>query len=156
MKYIIILLTAVLGHSLLFAESVQITSDTMKIIDLKKEIHFTGNTKVIQMKNWIYADEIIVYLNQNNKTKKYEAIGSVTFELQYKNTFYKGSAQKITYLPKNATYILKGEVAIEDLVNKSYINGDEVILNMHTGNGDIKGKKKKPVKFIFNLEKRRE
>ncbi|MCF6207623.1 MAG: lipopolysaccharide transport periplasmic protein LptA [Sulfurovum sp.] len=152
LKYTVILL---LGITLLFAEKVQVTSDHMKAMDMKKEIHFIGNAKVIQLENWIHGDEIIVYFNENNETKKYEAIGQVTFELKQKDAFYKGSADKVTYYPKRSEYILTGKAVIDDLVNKRHVNGDEIVLDMKTGNANVKGNREKPVKFIFDMEKKK-
>jgi len=140
----------------LFGEKVQITSDNMKAMDLKKEIHFIGNAKVLQLENWIHADEIVVYFNENNETKKYEALGRVTFELKQKDAFYKGSADKVVYFPKKSQYLLSGKAVIDDLVNKRHVNGDEITLDMTTGNANVKGNHKKPVKFIFDTEKKSE
>ena len=145
-----------MGLTLLSAEKVQVTSDNMKANDLKKEIHFIGNAKVVQLDNWVHGDEIIVYFDENNETRMYEAIGDVTFELKQKNAFYKGSAQKVTYYPKKSEYILTGKAVIDDLVNKRHVNGDEIVLDMTTGNANVKGNRKKPVKFIFDLEKKGE
>jgi lipopolysaccharide export system protein LptA len=144
-----------LGLTLLFAEKVQITSDNMKANDLKKEIHFIGSAKVVQQKNWIHGDEIIVYFDENNETRMYEAVGDVTFELKQKDTFYKGSARKVTYYPKKSKYILTGKAVIDDLANKRHLNGDEIVLDMTTGNANVKGNRKKPVKFIFDMEKKK-
>jgi len=147
---------AVLGVSVLFAQKVQITSDKMKAMELKKEVHFIGNAKVVQLKNWIHGDEIIVYFDENNETKRYEAIGNVTFELQQKDALYKGSADKVTYDPQKSEYTLTGKAVIDDLINKRHVNGDEIVLDMHTGNADVKGNGKQPVKFIFDMEKKHE
>jgi lipopolysaccharide export system protein LptA len=38
---------------LIFAQKVNITADNMKAEDLKKEVHFMGNAKVVQGKSWI-------------------------------------------------------------------------------------------------------
>jgi lipopolysaccharide export system protein LptA len=145
-----------LGLTSLWAEKVQVTSDNMKAMDHKKEIHFVGNAKVVQLQNWIHGDEIIVYFDENNETKKYEAIGEVTFELKQENALYKGSAKKVTYFPAKSQYILKGKAVIDDLLNKRHVNGDEIVLDMKTGNADVKGNRKKPVKFIFDMEKKSE
>lgn len=153
LKFVLIV---VLGITLLWAEKVQVTSDSMKAIDLKKEIHFIGNAKVVQLQNWIHGDEIIVYFDENNVTKKYEAIGDVTFELKQKDASYKGSAQKVTYLPEKSQYILTGKAVIDDLINKRHVNGEEIVLDMTTGNVNVKSDGKKPVKFIFDMEKKSE
>jgi len=137
----------------LFAEKVEITSDSMKAENLKKEVHFIGNVKVKQLKNWLHGDKIIVYFDENNQTKMYEATGSVTFEFQEEKSFYKGSADKVTYYPKKSQYILTGKAIIDDVLNKRHVNGDLITLDMITGNANVQGNKKKPVKFIFDMEK---
>jgi len=141
---------------LLWGEKVQITSDRMKAIDKKKEIHFIGNAKVSQLKDWIHGNEIIIYFDDNNETKKYVAKGKVTFELHQKEALYKGKADKVIYFPKKSEYILTGKAVIDDLINKRHINGDEIVLNILTGNANVKGNRKKPVKFIFDMEKKSE
>lgn len=124
----------------------------MKAEDLKKEVHFIGNVTIKQLKNWLHGDKVIVYFDENNETKMYEAIGTVTFEFIKEKSFYKGSADKVTYYPKKSQYILTGKAVIDDLINKRHINGDEITLDMLTGNANVKGNKKKPVKFIFDME----
>ena len=136
----------------LFAEKVEVTSDSMKAEDLKKEVHFIGDVTVKQLKSWLHGDKVIVYFDENNETKMYEAIGSVTFEFQNEESFYKGSADKVTYYPTSSQYILIGKAVIDDLINKRHVNGDEITLDMITGNANVKGNKKKPVKFIFDME----
>ena len=138
----------------LFAEKIEITSDTMNAINLQKEVHFLGNVKIKQLKNWLHGDKVIVYFNENNETSKYEAIGSVTFEFKKANSFYKGSAQKVTYFPTKSKYVLTGKAVIDDLINKRHLNGNEILFNTLTGNAKVKGSKKKPVKFIFDMEEK--
>jgi lipopolysaccharide export system protein LptA len=137
----------------LFAEKVEITSDSMQAENLKKEVHFIGNVKIKQLYNWLHGDKVIVYFNENNETEMYEATGSVTFEFKKENSFYKGSADKVTYYPIKSQYILAGKAVIDDVVNKRHINGDLITLDTITGNANVKGNKKKPVKFIFDMEK---
>jgi lipopolysaccharide export system protein LptA len=140
----------------LWAEKVQVTSDNMKAFDAKKEIHFIGNAKVTQLEDWIHGDEIIVYFDDNNQTDRYVANGNVTFELHQKDSLYKGKADKVTYYPKKSEYVLTGKAVIDDLINKRHVNGDEIVLNKNTGNANVKGNRKKPVKFIFDMEKKGE
>ena len=136
----------------LLAQKVNITSDNMEAADMKKEVHFIGNAKVVQGKSWIHGDEIIVYFDENNETKKYEAIGLVTFEFIQEKSSYKGSADKVTYYPVKDQYILTGKAIIDDLINKRHVNGDEITLDMITGNANVKGSREKPVKFIFDMK----
>ncbi len=147
-------LLALLSMVFLWAEKIQITSDNMKAYEFKKEIHFIGNAKVVQLESWIHGDEIIVYFDEENQTKKYEAIGSVAFEIEQKNIRYKGNAKKVVYHPKKALYVLTGKAVIDDLTNKRHVSGDEIVLDMKTGNAKVMGKENKPVKFIFDMEKK--
>lgn len=149
MNFLKILLLILLTNFLL-AGKINVTSTSMTAEDLKKEIHFIDDAKVTQDKNWIHGDLIIVYFDENNETKKYEAIGKVTFEYDQNSSFYKGSADKITYYPVEAKYILTGKAIVDDLINKRHVAGNEIVLDTVTGNADVKGSKKKPVKFIFN------
>ena len=146
------LLLLILLTAALWAEKVNVTSTSMTAENLKKQIHFTGDAKAVQGKSWIHGDEIIVYFDENNETKQYEAIGLVTFEFIEKNSSYKGSADKVTYYPVKDQYILTGKAIIDDLINKRHVNGDEITLDMITGNANVKGSRKKPVKFIFDMK----
>ncbi len=139
----------------LFAEKVEITSDSMKAENLKKEVHFIGNVKVKQLKNWLHGDKVIVYFDENNETKMYEAIGSVTFEFNEEKSVYKGSAEKIIYYPAKSQYILTGKAIIDDVLNKRHVNGNLITLDTITGNARVEGNKKKPVKFIFDMENKK-
>lgn len=138
---------------MLFAQKVEITSDSMKAREQQKEVHFIGNVTVKQLGNWLHGDKVIVYFNENNETKMYEATGSVTFEFKEEKRFYKGSADEVVYYPAKSQYILRGKAVIDDLMNKHHVNGDIITLDMVTGNAEVQGNKKKPVKFIFDMEK---
>lgn len=136
-----------------FSEKVEITSDSMNATDLNKEVHFIGNAKVKQLKDWIHADKIIVHLNDKNQAKMYEAIGHVTFEFQNEKGHYLGNSDVVKYYPLTSLYVLVGKAKIEDILNKRTAKGDEITVNMITGSSNVKGSKKKPVKFTFDMEK---
>lgn len=137
------------------AEKVEITSDSMNAIDLKKEVHFIGNAKVKQLKDWIHADTIIVHLNNENQAKMYEAKGDVTFEFQNDKGHYIGSAKVVKYYPLKSLYVLIGDAKVEDKLNKRTAKGDEITVDMLTGNSKVSGTEKKPVKFTFDMEKKK-
>jgi len=142
----------------LHAEKVEVTSDSMKAEDLKKEVHFIGNVKIKQLESWLHGDKVIVYFDENNETKMYEAIGEgkvVTFEIKEEKGHYKGSALNVKYYPVTSKYILTGKAVIDDLVDKRHVDGDVITLDMTTGNATVKGSRKKPVKFIFDMEKKK-
>lgn len=124
----------------------------MKAENLKKEVHFIGNAKVKKLNDWIHADKIIVYFNDKNETKMYKAIGNVTFEFKNESGHYKGMSDKVTYYPLKSFYVLSGKAKVDDVKNNRQVKGDEITLDMITGDSQVKGSKKKPVKFIFTTE----
>ena len=153
---LILILTQLLFTGSVFAEKVEVTSTSMKAENLKKEVHFIGNAKVKKLNDWIHADKIIVYFNDKNETKMYKAIGKVTFEFKNENGHYKGMSDKVTYYPLKSFYVLNGKAKVDDVKNKRQVKGDEITLDMITGDSQVKGSKKKPVKFIFTTEESKE
>lgn len=146
-----IILLVILTQTL-FAEKVEITSTSMEAEELKKEIHFIGNAKIKKGDDWLHADRVIVYFDDNNETKKYEAMGSVKFEFKKDEKHFKGSADKVEYNIVQSLYVLIGKAVLDDLVKKSHLNGDKIVLDMSTGSVDVKGNRKKPAKFIFEMK----
>jgi len=144
--------------AVLFAEKVEVVSDFAKAEELKKEVHFIGNVTVKQSESWLHAESVIVYFDENNQTKMYEAIGKktfVTFELKEQKGFYRGHAMNVKYYPVSSKYILTEQAVIDDLLNNRHVNGDTITLNMISGNAIVEGSSKKPVKFIFDMEKKK-
>jgi len=139
----------------LYAEKVEITSISMRAENMKKEVHFIDDVHIKQGDDWLNADRVIVYFDENNETKMYEAIGSVTFEFKDEKSAYNGSADRVKYYPVKSLYILTDNAMIDDLVNKSHIAGDEIILDMIKGHATVKSTKKKPVKFIIEMEEKK-
>ena len=151
MNFLKILLLLMLTQAL-FADKVKITSTSMEAEELKKEVHFIGDAKIIKGGDWLHADRVIVYFGDNNETSKYEAIGSVSFEFKKDEKHFKGSADKVIYDMVKSLYVLKGKAVIDDMVKKRHVDGDEIMLDMSTGSVDVQGSSKKPVKFIFDME----
>jgi lipopolysaccharide export system protein LptA len=137
---------------ILLAERVEITSTSMEAEEEKKEVHFIGNAKISKGTDWLHAEKVIVYFGENNDTEMYEAIGSVKFEFKNEKHHFKGHADKVKYHIVKSIYELNGNAVIDDLASKSHVNGDLIFLDMTTGNVNVKGNKKKPVKFIFEME----
>ena len=137
---------------MIFAQKVEITSTSMHAENAKKEVHFIGDAKVKKLDDWLHADSVVVYFNDNNETEKYEATGSVTFEFKEETRHYTGSAEKVSYYPLKSLYVLQGKAMIDDLINKSHVAGDEIRLDMLTGDATVKSNKKKPVKFIIEMK----
>ena len=48
----------------LYAEKVQITSESFYARDAEKQVHFTNDVLVKQGKSWIHSDKVIVYFDE--------------------------------------------------------------------------------------------
>ena len=137
------------------AEKLEITADTMHAEGLNHTIHFVGNARVEQLKDWITADEIIVYLNEHNKTERYEAKGKAKFEFENEKGHYTGSAKIVRYYPVKSIYELEGKAKTKDLTNKRTAEGEKIMVDMKTGNSKVLGGAKygRPVKFTLETGK---
>jgi lipopolysaccharide export system protein LptA len=135
------------------AEQLEITSDTMHAESLQHEIHFVGNAKVKQLKDWITADEIIVYLNENNETERYEAVGKSKFEFENEKGHYLGHANRVKYFPKTSLYKLEGKAMSKDMIHNRTVTGDKITVNMKDGSSKVIGSRNKPVKVILQMGK---
>lgn len=151
MNFLKVILLLILTQ-VLFAERVEITSTSMEAEEEKKEVHFIGDAKISKGNDWLHADKVIVYFGDNNDTEMYEAIGTVSFEFTNEKHHFKGKADRVKYHIVKSIYELNGNAVIDDLVSKSHVDGDLIFLDMTTGNVNVKGNKKKPVKFIYEME----
>jgi lipopolysaccharide export system protein LptA len=137
----------------LYGEKVEIVSDAMQAENAKKEVQFVGHVKIKQAQTWLHAHRVIVSFDENNETKQYEARGGVVFQVKTKESTYKGRAQRVTYNPLVLTYKLSGKASIEDISHQRRISGEEILFDAKSGDAKVKGNPKKPVKFIFEMEK---
>ena len=141
--------------SRLVADIVDIKADHFYANDIQHQAFFEGNAKIKQGGNEFNASKVTVFFNEQKKALKYEAHGAVKFDLTENNIHYKGKAESVTYAPTSSKYYFKGNVTLIDLTNNRTIKAETVSLDLKTGLADIKGKDKKPVHFIFEIEDRR-
>jgi len=137
------------------ADVVDIKADHFYANDISKEAFFEGHTQIKQDNNEFNASKIKVFFNKRKQAIKYEATGNVKFNLVEKKIHYKGQAQKVIYTPGSSHYFFYGDVVLQDLTNNRVIKAETISLDLKTGLADIKGKKKKPVHFRFEIEDRK-
>jgi len=142
--------------SIIYGDKVEINSASMEAKNLKKQVTFFTDVHITQIDSWLDADKVIVFFDENNETKKYDATGNVSFEFKdlKKKTDYTGTANMVSYFPIKDLYILKGKAIVHDKTNNRTIKGNLINLDMTTGNANVKGKENKPVKFIFDMAKK--
>lgn len=136
----------------LFSQKVEITSEKMYAKDLEKKVRFDINVFLKDGDSWLQSDVLIVNLNQQNEVQDYEATGSVSFVAKENMNFYVGKAQRVNYYPSESKYYLYDNAVVDDKINNSHVEGDEIVIDLITGKANVVGKKKKPVKFIIEME----
>ena len=139
----------------LYGEKVEVTSKNFYAKDAEKQAHFIDDVLVKQGKSWIHSDELIIYFNDNNETIQYDAIGNATFEIFKEQSHFKGSAEKVSYYPKTSKYLMAGNAIVNDLAKDRHVKGNTILVNSISGDSTVKGNSKKPIKFIFDTEKRK-
>ena len=146
----------ILFYSLnLSAEFVDIQADHFYANDINLMASFEGNAQIKQNNNEFNSSKIMVFFNKERQAQKYEAEGDVSFDLTENGIHYKGKAQKVIYSPNSSKYLFSGNVILNDLTNNRLIKAQTVSLDLKTGLADIKGGKKKPVHFRFEIEDRK-
>jgi len=140
MMHILRIILFLICTQILVAGRMEINAD--KVVAKDQEIHFIGNAKLSIDNSWLHADRVNVYLDENNETRMYEAIGGfVTFEFKHQKHSFKGRASKVSYNLYTSRYILSGKAVIDD--NDFSINrrlaGDKIIIDMFTGRVKVHG-----------------
>jgi lipopolysaccharide export system protein LptA len=137
------------------ADIVDIQADHFYASDISHEAFFEGNAQIKQGSNEFNASKIVVFFDSKRKATKYKASGLVKFDLRENNIHYKGQADSVVYAPTSSKYHFSGDVILRDLTNNRTIKAKTISLDLKTGLADIKGGKKKPVHFRFEIEDRR-
>ena len=133
-------------------EQLEVTADKFTHIEKENKAIFEGHAHAINGKSWVTADRFIIFLDKNNKTKEYHAVGHVRFEIVKPDQHVKGECDNLIYNVKKETYLLKGNANIKDLLNGRQMSGDEVYLDNLKKEAKAKSLHKKPVKFIFQMK----
>jgi len=150
MRYIIALIFAPL---IIVANNLEIVSNSFYYKDGEQKVQFNGNVIAKEgQRRLIKANALTIYLDKNNKAKKYRASGDIFFKLKNQKRYIKGRCSVLIYLSVEDKYILKGDVILEDILNKRKVYGDEIIIDNKDGSSYAKSNSKKLVKFIFKVK----
>jgi lipopolysaccharide export system protein LptA len=137
----------------LYAETVNITANAFEADEAKRISRFDGNVSMTKGKDWLRADQVLVYFDQKNRPQKYEAIGHVSFEIHMKNgTRYLGRSRKLSYRPHGEVYRLEGGVVLEEPALGRTLKGERVVVEKISGRARVDGGGNRPVSFTFRVE----
>ncbi len=152
MKMKLLIMIALL-FGILHAEQLEVTADKFTHIEQENKAIFEGHAHAINGKSRVDADKFVIYLDKNNKSKEYHAVGHVRFEIIKPNQHVKGECDNLIYKVAQESYLLKGHAHIKDLLNGREMSGDEVFLDNLKKEAKAKSlNHKQPVKFIFQMK----
>lgn len=156
MKFLIGLLICV---SAIFADTQKLIIDAsnFETNDAKGISIFTGNVKLKMTKDRLNSDKLEIYLEpktkgKNKKPLKYIATGNVDFEIYSNEKHYKGKGNKVIYNPNKQEYTVIGNGYLKEVKEDRELFGEKIFINQLTGSAKVSGTKKKPVRFILNID----
>lgn len=148
-----------LSASLLFAQTQKLVIDAsnFETNDAKGLSIFTGNVKLRMAKDKLNSDRLEIYVKPQTKGKarqplKYIATGNVDFDIQSNGKHYTGKGKKVIYNPKNQEYTVIGDGYLKEVTEDRELFGEKIFINQLTGSAKVQGSKKKPVRFILNID----
>lgn len=147
-----ILLLTLLPFLLIASEQVEINADQFEADEKKRVSHFKGSVHIKKGKDEIKADYVKIDFDQKNRPLKYEATGSVTFDITTDSQHFEGKSDKIIYNPSKATYEALGNVFIKETTKEQKLKGASITINRNSGKTKISGSKNRPVKFTFTVD----
>ncbi|QSZ41780.1 lipopolysaccharide transport periplasmic protein LptA [Sulfurimonas aquatica] len=143
--------------TLLFSQELKIKANSFKADESQGISVFDGDVNIVKGNDEINASNLTIYVDKENKPTKFVAIGNVSFKIQTKqNAKYRGSSNKIIYLPLKKEYHFFENVHLVQINEKKEIHGDKVILSIVDGKAYAQGLKKEPVIMIFDIAEEKE
>ncbi len=140
------------SFTLLCAEQVEISADKFEADEKKMLSILTGNVVLKKGADEIYAKKLTIFFDKENKPKEYLATGNITFSINTDKQSFDGRAQKLLYNPSTLKYEISGNAYIHEKKQNSKLYGETIMIDRITGKSTIKGSKKRPVKFIFEVK----
>jgi len=121
-------------------------------------IIFNGDVKMIKDKDNLKANKLVIYFKVSSKDSKrkepilYTATGDVYLEINATTKHYIAKGDKVVFKPLENKYIIFGSGYVEDTKDNRKLYGDKIYIDALTGEAKIDGSKKKPVRFIMQLD----
>jgi lipopolysaccharide export system protein LptA len=138
--------------SLSYAQKVEISADSFEADEKKRVSILKGNVLLKKGADIVHADKLTIYFDAQNHPSKYHASGGIQFEIYTNQQDFQGHANSLVYDPKTLKYELSGDAYIHEKKQNSELFGEVIMIDRVSGKSSIKGSKKRPVKFIFEVK----
>ena len=139
----------------LFAEQVEVTADKFFADEKKKISVFEGNVKVVKQSDKLLAQKVLIEFDDKKQPLRYIATGDAKVNMTMNEKKYYGEAEKMTYEPSKSTYILEKKAFLHEIESDKKVYGDYIKADQISGQYEVDGKGKAPVKFIFKVEEQK-
>lgn len=152
----IILTLFVLGFGSLFADQVEVTANDFYADEKKMVSEFKGNVNIKKGKDTLTANKVMIYFDANRNPIKYVASGNANFSVFMQNKNYIGSGNELIYEPLTNLYTINGNGFLQEKQTDKRVYGEKITVNQNSGTYSVNSDKKKPVKFIFKIDEKRD
>ena len=148
-KLILILILIIYANG---KSELEIISDNFEADENTMITKFSGHVHIKKDKDTLDASKVTVFFDTKRKPLKIIAKNNAKIEMYLKENHFKGSADTITYKPKEQKYIFTGNAFLHDIETNKKIYGDTLIADQKNGKYKVEGSAKKPVKFLFSID----
>ncbi len=151
MKHVTALLFLVLS-TCAFAENVEVTAEKFFADEKKKVSIFEGKVNVKKGSDTLNAQKVVIEFDDKKQPLRYIATGDAKVNMKMSGKKYYGEAEKMTYEPSKNLYTLEKKAFLHEIETDKKVYGDYIRADQNSGQYEVDGKGKAPVKFIFKLE----
>lgn len=140
-----------LAHPAL-AEELQIDAQKLFADEKKGVTIASGNVKMVKGDDKLNADKVSVFVSNDRKPLKLEAVGNVDFVLLTEDgRRLKGKSDTLIYLIIEKEYQLIGKAEVQEIGKPNFIRGEKILLNNESGVVNVESSSKAPVRVIIDL-----
>lgn len=134
------------------AQQIEISSKQFYANENELKSEFYGNVVVKSGSDELRSDKAIVFFSKKREPLRYEAIGNAKFKASIKDKKYSGSGDKLIYDVDKQTYIIVGNAHLKEDESQKNVYGDKITIDQKNGTYSVGSSEAKPVRFIFNIE----
>ncbi len=138
-----------------YAAQVEVTAEKFFADEKKKISTFEGNVVVIKESDKLTAKKVLIEFDDKKQPIRYIATGDAFVKMIMNGKNYEGKAQKMTYMPNENVYLLEQKAFLHELDTDKKVYGDYIRADQNSGQYEVDGKGKAPVKFIFKVEEQK-
>ncbi len=155
MKKWFVLVALIYGAMPFCAAEVEVTAEKFFADEKKKMSTFEGNVVITKESDKLTAKKVLIEFDDKKQPIRYIATGDAFVKMMMNGKHYEGKAQKMTYVPNENVYFLEQKAFLHELDTDKKVYGDYIRADQNSGQYEVDGKGKAPVKLIFKIEEKK-